>query len=201
MSELQSLRAALPHLPRTHHTHCTHARRRSVSALPALARLAAAGAPVTIVGAGRNGDCVPRAANYAAFWRACGGGGDNSGDGSSSGSGTEATSSSGSSGGGGARLLAVAREAGHLQAAQGLPTLLQAACFASPRLDEAALRAWCGALLAARALALGGGGGGGVAGGDSGGGSEAEAAAALGEALGLSVMTTAGAGGSAGAAG
>jgi hypothetical protein len=83
--------------------------RSSVSALPALRRLAAAGVPALVVGAGRNADCIPRAANYEAFWEACrgaaGGGG-------------------GGGGGGGPCRLAVASGAGHLQFLEA-PTTLQ----------------------------------------------------------------------------
>jgi hypothetical protein len=54
---------------------------------------------VVNVGAGRNRDCIPAVGNYDAFWRACKGGADGGGG----------------EGAGAGALLAVARDAGHMQ--------------------------------------------------------------------------------------
>jgi hypothetical protein len=83
-----------------------------LSALPALRALRAAGAPVAILGAGRNGDCIPREAGYVAFWRECAPAAPGPGG-----------SPQSSGGGGGRCFLAVARDAGHLQFLEGQTTL------------------------------------------------------------------------------
>ncbi|GBF91113.1 hypothetical protein Rsub_04782 [Raphidocelis subcapitata] len=134
----------------------------SVSALPALRGLVAAGAPALVVGAGRNADCIPRPAGYAAFWGACEAGG------------------GGGGGGGGNCLLAVATGAGHLQFVEEPTTLQSSVCYAAPKLDEGALQAWTRTLLAAHGLAAAGEPG-------AGGPGLAAGAAALGRDLGLAV--------------
>jgi hypothetical protein len=82
---------------------------RSLTALPVLERLSAgpSAVPVAIIGAGRGGDCVPRRSGYEAFARAGGLG----------------RNSRGGGGGSGSHVLAVAREAGHLQFLEEQTTL------------------------------------------------------------------------------
>lgn len=82
---------------------------RAASCPPALEALVAEqGTRVAIVGAAKNGDCVPKRSNYSAFAAAVARGG---------------AAQRGAGGDGGGGLLAVVRESGHLQFLNTMTTL------------------------------------------------------------------------------
>jgi hypothetical protein len=157
------------------------------SAADALRRAFAAGAgpsgsagrqppDVLVVGAGRNGDCIPAASNYAAFAAAA------------------------ASLPAAATAALVAPGAGHLQFLDGLSTLQAAACARPRGIDEAGLRAasaaalcaWGRAALAERCGSGGGDGGLRAQGWAPGSGAAAAWAARLGQRHGIELTEWAG---------